>query len=179
MKSKGLQPAVEIRPNVIPLVDIVLCTIVFFLLVAKIGVSTGAEAMDLPESYLGQSLSDMGNTIVVNVRPPKQWIDNPKEVEIGTLFPVITTLVDGEKRTVPVIVVGADGKPVEHAPHPLYEVLVRLARANANFKVIIRGERNLPYQFLQPVLFTCAEAGARNVNFTTKQSIKQLQQVAE
>jgi hypothetical protein len=39
---------------------------------------------------------------------------------------------------------------------------------NPEFKVIIRGDESMGYQFLEPVLITCAEARVKNVNFNTK-----------
>jgi biopolymer transport protein ExbD len=39
--------------NVTPLIDIVMCLIIFFMLVAKIGVDTGADRnIDIPTSIL-------------------------------------------------------------------------------------------------------------------------------
>ena len=34
--------------------------------------------------------------------------------------------------------------------------------------IIIRGEADMGYRFLEPVLITCAEADVKNVNFNTK-----------
>ena len=46
------------HPNVTPLIDVVMCLIIFFMLVAKIGVSTGAEKMELPaRASCGRSAS--------------------------------------------------------------------------------------------------------------------------
>ena len=42
------------------------------------------------------------------------------------------------------------------------------AADNPEFKVIIRGDEDMGYQFLEPVLITCAEAKVKNVNFNTK-----------
>ncbi len=54
--------------NVTPLIDIVMCLIIFFMLVAKIGVDTGADRnIDIPTSILGTDIKDMGNTLVLNV----------------------------------------------------------------------------------------------------------------
>jgi biopolymer transport protein ExbD len=47
--------------------------------------------------------------------------------------------------------------------------LKKLKGENAEFKVIIRGDQNLEYRFLEPVLITCSEAAVRNVNFATRQ----------
>ena len=141
------------HPNVVPLIDVIMCLIIFFMLVAKIGVSTGAEEMDLPSSILGANIEDMGNTITLNVRP------GPGEE------PMITTLVDGQTREVKLFE-NRGGTSVK----PLLEVLKKFRAINPeNAKVIIRGEETMPYRFLEPVLITCAEANVKNVNFNTKQ----------
>src|SRR3569832_514922 len=58
------------HPNVTPLIDIVMCLIIFFMLVAKIGVSTGADqSITIPASILGQELKDPGQALTLNVRP--------------------------------------------------------------------------------------------------------------
>jgi hypothetical protein len=43
---------------------------------------------------------------------------------------------------------------------------------NPDFKVIIRGDEEMGYHFLEPVLITCAEASVRNVNFNTRKVIE-------
>ena len=57
------RPMPEIREggvNVTPLIDIVMCLIIFFMLVAKIGVDTGADRnIDIPTSILGTDIKDM------------------------------------------------------------------------------------------------------------------------
>src|ERR1700749_2554224 len=55
--------------NVTPLIDVVMCLIIFFMLVAKIGITTGAKPMDLPYSYLGKKIDDLGNTLTLNLLP--------------------------------------------------------------------------------------------------------------
>src|SRR5580698_10262436 len=68
------RPMPEIREggvNVTPLIDIAMCLIIFFMLVAKIGVTTGAVAMpDLVQSILGTKIEDMGNTLTLNIIKP-------------------------------------------------------------------------------------------------------------
>jgi len=47
--------------NVTPLIDVVMCLIIFFILVAKIGVSTGIDKkIDAPTTYLGVNITDPG-----------------------------------------------------------------------------------------------------------------------
>src|SRR2546430_7924829 len=83
--KKHLMPEMkEGGVNVTPLIDIVMVLIIFFMLVAKIGVTTGADAtIDPPETILGVSLKDLGNTLTLNVR------GGPRLEE-----PIVTALVE-------------------------------------------------------------------------------------
>src|ERR1700683_47518 len=69
MKRHSMPEVREGGVNVTPLIDIVMCLIIFFMLVAKIGVSTGAEKMDIPQSIVGSDITDMDNTLTLNARP--------------------------------------------------------------------------------------------------------------
>src|SRR5690349_20582463 len=70
--------------NVTPLIDVVMCLIIFFMLVAKIGVNTGADLkIQIPASFQGLDIKDMGNTLTLNVRAGP--IDQP----------LVTALVPG------------------------------------------------------------------------------------
>jgi biopolymer transport protein ExbD len=152
--------------NVTPLIDVVMCLIIFFMLVAKIGVTTGAEAqIDIPTSELGQDIQKIGieNALVLNVR------------EIAGL-PMVTAMVESSGGVV------HTGRPVELKLYeastqrkPLAETLRRLRmgdprlkiKANPEFRVIIRGDRNISYRTLDPVLLACMEANVKNVTFNT------------
>lgn len=72
--------------NVTPLIDVVMCLIIFFMLVAKIGVDTGADRnIDIPTSILGTDIKDMGNTLVLNVVNGPTGVPDPQ--------PIVTALV--------------------------------------------------------------------------------------
>jgi biopolymer transport protein ExbD len=154
MKRRHLPSAHSTHPNVTPLIDIVMCLIIFFMLVAKIGVSTGAEKMDIPESIMGNPITDMDNTLTLNVRPGA--VDEPQ----------VTALIqnaNGEhKQTELQLRDPATGQ------NQLLNTLKLYRSQNEQFKVIIRGEADMPYRFLSPVLIACADANVRNVNFNTK-----------
>ncbi len=152
MKRHSMPEMKEGGVNVTPLIDIVMCLIIFFMLVAKIGVSTGAEAMDIPESILGVKIEDMGNTLTLNVRPG------------GGDQPYITALVDGKQQELKLW----EPRPGGQISSPFLEVLKRFRKQNKDFKVIIRGDKEMPYRYLEPVLLKCAEANVKNVNFNTK-----------
>jgi len=147
-----------IHPNVTPLIDIVMCLVVFFMLVARIGVQTGAQAMVLPASIQGVDIHDMGNTLTLNV-----WPGPGSE-------PVVTTFLKDHEEQLKVI--DKDGQK------PLAEALAYFRFGpdrtkgtgddNSNFSVIIRAEQDTPYRFIEPVLTACAEAGVKTVNFNTR-----------
>jgi len=70
------------------------------------------------------------------------------------------------------LVEGAQGKPIEiqirqGSHRPLLEILKRLRKDNDKFGVIIRGEKEMSYQALVPVLTACMEANVRNVDLNT------------
>src|ERR671912_2808347 len=85
MRKRGLPENHVAHPNVTPLIDIVMCLIIFFMLVAKIGVDTGADqAIVIPASFQGLQIEDMGNTLTLNIRPIA-----------GTDQPMVSALVGG------------------------------------------------------------------------------------
>src|SRR3954465_10688699 len=96
-RFSSLPPIREGGVNVTPLIDIVICLIVFFMLVAKIGVATGAEAeIDIPVTQLGTDLKKIGveSSVVLNVR------------EIAGQ-PFVTAIVEADGS------ISRPGKPVE------------------------------------------------------------------
>jgi len=156
MKRFHIPDAHVAHPNVTPLIDIVMCLIIFFMLVAKIGVSTGAEAMDIPSSVLGTDIQDMGNTLTLNVRPGA-FGDEPQ----------VTALVKaggtGEARTTELKL-----RDPATGQNQLLNTLKMYRKQNDQFKVSIRGEADMQYRCLEPVLIACADANVRSVNFNTK-----------
>ena len=149
MKTKGLPESHVSHPNVTPLIDIVMCLIIFYMLVAKIGVKTGADQkIDLPLSLQGITIKDFGNTVTLNVSAgalePLVTLLNPKTGQVEDL-----KIKDGTKK-------------------PLSAFLMLLKGQNEKFSVIIRADQNLDYRYLEPVLFTCAEVKVRDVNFATR-----------
>ena len=140
--------------NVTPLIDIVMVMIVFFMLVAKIGVTRGIdEDIPLPAALLGKTLESLSNTLTLNVH------------KTGQDEPLVNVMVDGQKRQLHISKQYAGGKDEE---------LARVLKAfHEQFKdkanVIIRADRDLPYRQLELVLLSVAEAGIGNVSYETKQ----------
>jgi biopolymer transport protein ExbD len=142
--------------NVTPLIDIVMCMIIFFMLVAKIGVDTGSDRdVTPPASFLGEDVKDLGNALTVNVT-------NGPNIPGAPAQPVITCLLRGQRQEVR-IRTEAGGQ----VRYPLYEVLRDARQRNSQFKVVIRADQNTQYQFLEPVLAECTRAGV-NYDFATQ-----------
>jgi biopolymer transport protein ExbD len=164
MRRRHIPESHATHPNVTPLIDVVMCLIIFFMLVAKIGVSTGADAsIEIPASLLGSEMQ-LTNTLTLNVR------EGPGDQ------PMVTALVEATSSAPQEI------KLLETSTgrRPLLEVLRRLRDgdksknipANPDFKVIIRADKEMGYRFLEPVLITCMEAKVKNVNFNTAKAEK-------
>ena len=156
-KKKGMPTAHGSEVNVTPLIDVIMCLIIFFMLVAKIGVSTGSDAkVGLPYTYLGKKIDDMGNTLTLNVLP------------IGTEDPAtdiqVTAMVDNVPKDLPIEVRGG-----ATTLFPLRETLTQMkGRYKDQFKVIIRADKDLPFTQVQRVLAECANAGASTLEFAAK-----------
>jgi biopolymer transport protein ExbD len=141
--------------NVTPLIDVVMCLIIFFMLVAKIGVSSGIDdKIDAPTTYLGVKSIDLGNALALNLYSVP-----------GTDEPQILVDLKGERQKELKLQDNLGGKVV----HPLREVLQDLKKERGEkFKVIINADKQMRYAQLQLVLQACAEAGVSSVNFATK-----------
>ncbi len=168
MKARrGIPEMKEGNVNVTPLIDIVMCLIIFFMLVAKIGVDTGADRrITIPASLQGLEIKDMGNTLTLNVQPG------------AGEQPMVTALVEGVQQDVK-LVDGTGGKPLLNTllkfryGKDLRPGGVNESADNPEFKIIIRGDEEMGYQYLEPVLITCAEANVKNVNFNTRKVVQQ------
>jgi biopolymer transport protein ExbD len=163
MRRHALPRVHTTHPNVTPLIDVVMVLIVFFMLVAKIGVNTGADlSIVVPATIKGQDIKDMGNTLTLNVMP------GPGDE------PIVTALVRDRVREVKIV------DPANRVKQLRVELeRIRFGQDmrdggdgvnadNPEFKVIIRAPEDLDYRYIEPVLVACAEARVRNVNFNTR-----------
>jgi biopolymer transport protein ExbD len=151
--------------NVTPLIDIVMCLIIFFMLVAKIGVDTGADRnIDIPTSILGTDIKDMGNTLVLNVVNGPTGVPDPQ--------PIVTALVRGQMQELKLRDF-FNGKVQDQLLNTLKLFRegdpILNVKPNPNFKVIIRGDRALTFRFLAPILMDCNLAHVTSFAFDTKQ----------
>ncbi len=153
---KGLKmPSVhDMHPNVTPLIDIVMCLIIFFMLVARIGVDVGDVPMNLPYSNWGKKIEDRGNAVTLNLESGKVRMLSRDGRSIDTYNlpePNANGVID---RT----------RPSER----LKKVLEQYRKDNEDVKVIIRADQNIQYQYIEPILVICAQAKMKNFNFAAK-----------
>lgn len=146
------------HPNVVPLIDIIMCLIIFYMLIAKIGVDTGEdESIKLPFGLLGKEIKSMDKTLLVNVK------------EVNNL-PEVSAMVDstaGKGREPLILEGGGTGRR-------FVDVLKKLRKDfGEEFKLIVRGDSDMQFSTLQQVLLSAAQANVKSLNFqtTTKQEV--------
>jgi biopolymer transport protein ExbD len=145
--------------NVTPLIDVIMCLIIFFILVAKIGVSTGINKdIDSPETYKDVKLTDLGNTLALNLY-----------TKAGYEEPQVLVDLKGERQKE----LKLQEKRGDKVVHPLREVLQDLKKERGEkFKVIINADRGMRWSQIQLVMQSCAEAGVSSINFASKAAHK-------
>jgi biopolymer transport protein TolR len=141
------------HPNVTPLIDVIMCLIIFFMLVAKIGVTTGAEEVDIPATFLGAKIDDMSNTYTLNIRADQQTSADD----------ILVKALDANNQLATLETAAASGQ------NQVANELKRLKADKPELKVIIRADGNIEWQYVAPVMDACNEAGIRNVAYDTKQ----------
>src|SRR5688500_10383250 len=156
MRKRGMPDSHVSHPNVTPLIDIVMCLIIFYMLVAKIGVNTGAsKELNLPVSIIGIKLNDLGNTVTLNVTKGDQW-------------PIVSTLNPANGTVENIRVIDEGRAANDPGRFPLENALKLWKKQNPEFKIIIRADENLDYRYLEPVLLAAGTAQVKSVNFAAK-----------
>jgi biopolymer transport protein ExbD len=158
MAKRHIPESHSAHPNVTPLIDIIMCLIIFFMLVAKIGVTTGAEKIDIPATFLGTKIDDMSNTLTLNI-PDKLNADDP---QVNAL---VKPVGGGDPAMRPLNL----HDPVT-GQNQLLNTLKYYKSQNPEFKVIIRAKADLDWRFIEPVVFACNDAGVRSINYDTQQA---------
>jgi biopolymer transport protein ExbD len=151
MSKRHIPESHQAHPNVTPLIDIIMCLIIFFMLVAKIGVTTGAQKIAIPSSIVGTKIADMSNTLTLNI---------PDALKQDQDVPVINAFIKPRG--------GGNAAMVSLSPTDLVTTLKLYKSQNENFKVIIRARADLDWRFISTVLDACNEAGVRTIEYNTE-----------
>ena len=132
--------------NLAPMVDVMMCLIIFFLLASKI-VDAEHFPLDLPfaRAALEVDRGELGRRVVINVRPAP---DDPLRAEY------VVQAWDGSNLTERLL-----------APDEIADYLQSRARAAGRFgedlRCVIRADRDIAYGHVETVLRGCGLVGHR------------------
>jgi biopolymer transport protein ExbD len=167
MKKRGLSPMHSEHVNVTPLIDVVMCLIVFFLICGRLAKDeVVAEQLKVPVAKLGQEITEQRDRVVINIVPD---MPNPQELEgdLKKLDPNkpddLKTLMTMAGRRAPKIYVRGH----ELTEAGLMDLLKSERDANRDLKVMVRADAAQNYEFVAPVLVCCAKANIHSVNLST------------
>ncbi len=144
MKLHGIKPMQDMHVNVTPLIDIVMCLIIFFLLVGHIAKQASIKGVRIPVAANGKGMTNRSNELIINVVPrhssmagvqrrPRIWVWG-QQVRLGDLGGLLRT----DKRK-----------------HP-------------NLKLILRADQSIHYRYIAPILADCAGAGIDSIHFMAR-----------
>ncbi len=141
--------------NATPLIDVVMCLIVFYLIVGKLA-SAQLAPVDLPRTALGASETEP-LVLIVNVLGGG---GGGPDVSAGTSseswFAGTRVLVEGREVATPRLLAIMINERLAEQPETAVQ---------------IRGDRRLPFGAVDPVLRACAAAGAQTVRLMSEQSL--------
>jgi biopolymer transport protein ExbD len=143
MKIRGIKPMQDTHVNVTPLIDIIMCLIIFFLLVGHIAKAASVKGIKIPSAKNGKDMRDKSDQLIINLVPPAGgYADN-----------ATPTIMIWSNRI-------SEGR--------LAGYLRKQKRDNPKIKVVLRADRSIPYKFVAPVLISCAQAGIASIHFMTR-----------
>ncbi len=144
-RSLTSPPAAE-AINATPLIDVVMCLILFFLIVGKLSSENG-PMVRLPQTGVGQE-EQSASVMIVTVSKAAEGTDKAGWGAYG-------------------IVVHADGAESDNAKELESAVRSKLA-ANAAASVQVRADRSLLWGNVEPVLRAAGQGGAKSVRLATE-----------
>jgi biopolymer transport protein ExbD len=165
MPKHSMPEMKESGVNVTPLIDVVMCLIIFFMLVAKIGVNTGAKKMELPETIIGVKIEQLGPNMLLNVTDPNLKVD-PGSGKVDWAAterdksnlpnPTVTAMVD------------PSSKEAKEIGLPELTAILKAAKArDKKFSVTIRAQKDMKFEMLRKVLEAVGLAEISKVNFAS------------
>jgi len=141
--------------NVTPLIDVVMCLIIFFLIVGKLAANEKAR-VQLPGSSIG-AIAERQDAVTVSIARDAT----------ATGRPISLISVDGT--------LAKDGSDLLRLLQERLEAQARMEAFRAKGqpqpisrgKVTVRADKDLPYEAVEPVLTACAQLGIGRVDYAT------------
>jgi len=153
MGRRIVEPMHEEHVNVTPLIDVVMCLIIFFLLVGQMAKDEVNGEVTVPKSRTCVEMVDSAGRLIVNVIAKSNKVGDTGETKVGTVPPDVIVR----------------GKLV--ALNLLTENLRKEKHDNKDLRLVIRADSCLSYEFIAPVLISCAQADIKSINFATEQGV--------
>jgi biopolymer transport protein ExbD len=129
--------------NVTPLIDVVMCLIIFYLMVGKLAGDRRTQ-VELPETKVGTEADS--SVLIVNVVPVS-----------GAGWPGSGAQVVVERAVIP-------------GPEDLERLVRDRIGSHPGLAVQVRAEKNLPWDLVKPVLRSCTRAGAATVRLAAERA---------
>jgi biopolymer transport protein ExbD len=149
-------------PNVVPLIDVVMCLIIFFLIVGKL--AADVAAVRLPESGIGRTEAS-GRAVVIAIAPVAGGAGGAGGAGTVNLGGTAARVwVDG----VPVLGLEELKAAVRERGAALLTELGRPGDALGELPVQIRADRELAFATVEPVLRACADLGLTAVRLAAE-----------
>ena len=149
MARPTVAPMRDDHVNVTPLVDVVMCLIIFFLLAGQMA-RDNLLAVKLPGVSQGVPLVDAEGRLIVNL------------VRRGSLDAA-------PDRDAPALYIGSR----ELSMRDLSAYLYAQRSQNHDLQVVLRADSAVPYEFVAPVLASCAKANIGHIHFAAVERTSQ------
>ncbi len=139
--------------NLAPMVDVMMCLIIFFLLASKLVSAERFKDIILPWAVAAQPAehSELGKRVVINVRSAK----DPGAAEY------VVADWDGQNIVERVL-------PPEQVSDYLTARAARAARDNETLRCVVRADREVLYRHVEVVIRACGVAHLANIVFSAQ-----------
>src|ERR1700761_6675449 len=127
MRRRGLDPMHDEHVNVTPLIDVIMCLIIFFLVCGRLAAQESNDKVVITRAVLGQEMSEQRDRFVINVVPNQSTHDPNAEP---------AAYIRGEQVRMK--------QPTVYLP--------REKKDAPALKVILRADQAFSYQWIAPIL---------------------------
>ena len=134
--------------NVTPLIDVIMCLIIFFLLCGQFAKNESNDKVVIPRAELGQEMPEQRGRLLINVLPHINE-DGTRAVNAGSEPDIY---IRGAQVSI----------------NNLTAYLRKEKTDNPDLKVILRADQDLTYDWISPVLVSCVQANIKSVNYSTR-----------
>ena len=159
-KRRGLAPQHDEHVNVTPLIDIVMCLIIFFMICGKL-VQADVAPIEVPKAKKAQELQDQKDRLFLNLVP--DYTEKVKEQAKSN--PRVYMIAENKLELKPLVQIHGKTIPFEELPTVLREA----KKDNPDMRLLIRADRDLHYKWISPLIVSCAKADIRSIHFATEQ----------